>query len=217
MPLSLHLYLSLLEQQQHHTTQAMREHLAQRKQALANLRCQILAQHLHISPEAIQFAYHAQGKPFLHSEPSVAFNISHSKQVFALLLTEQRGVEIGVDIEQLDRNVRFDALAKHCFHDEEYALWQQQGATVAHWFKIWTVKEAVLKAHGLGIRLNLNSLNTQITLDSTHGKIEHEQLGQIAFQVFPYDIGQQKVMIAVAWCGECAELEPHSEIIIQQF
>ena len=36
----------------------------------------------------------------------------------------ERGKEIGVDVEELDRNVRFDVLAQHAFHPEEYQTWQ---------------------------------------------------------------------------------------------
>ena len=69
--------------------------------------------------------------------------------------------DIGVDVEELDRNVRLDALAKHAFHPDEYETWLSLEQDREYWFKVWTIKEAVLKASGLGIRLDLNTLNTQ--------------------------------------------------------
>ena len=52
-------------------------------------------------------------------------------------------------IEELDRKVRFDALAQHAFHPEEYQTWQES-QDEEYWFRVWTTKEAILKASGLG-------------------------------------------------------------------
>jgi 4'-phosphopantetheinyl transferase len=44
--------------------------------------------------------------------------------------------------------VRFEALAKHAFHPEEYQAWQALDKILL--LKVWTTKEAILKASGLG-------------------------------------------------------------------
>ena len=53
-------------------------------------------------------------------------------------------------------------MTQHAFHPEELKQWQALDYDPEYWFKVWTTKEAVLKASGLGIRMNLNELNTQI-------------------------------------------------------
>ncbi len=174
---------------------------ARRAQGLSLL-CQRLSVLVNrpIRPE--QIARHAQGKPYLPDFPHLAFNLSHSAQHWVLVssLTQQ---DLGVDVERLDRAVRFDGLAQHAFHAHEYAVWQQADQDVALWFRIWTAKEAILKAHGMGIRLSLDCINTQIHPVYTIGQIFHESLGHFAYQSFE----QNGLLLSVAWrtgqgCGQ---------------
>lgn len=59
--------------------------------------------------------------------------------------------DLGVDVEDLDRKVRFEALAEHyAFHANELQHWHVLEQDRNYWFKVWTTKEAVLKAAGLG-------------------------------------------------------------------
>ncbi len=104
-------------------------------------------------------------------------------------------MSIGVDIEDLNRQVRLEALAKHAFHPEEMKVWQALNYDRAFWFKVWTIKEAVLKAHGMGIRLSLNTLNTKAHPTWDFGVVEHELLGSFYYQ----NIVMSNAMLAVAY------------------
>lgn len=137
------------------------------------------------------------GKPFLLDEPNCAFNHSHSPKNYALALSN-RIKDIGVDVEDLDRKVRFDALAKHAFHPHEYQTWQALDNDPEYWFKVWTTKEAVLKASGLGIRLSLNELNTQVHPVENGGVCTHPLIGVFAYQ--NYHLAH--CMLTVAWRSE---------------
>ena len=66
------------------------------------------------------------GKPFLSKQSHLFFNHSHSQKHY-VLATTCSARDIGVDIEDLDRKVRFEALAKHAFHLEEYRTWEMTG------------------------------------------------------------------------------------------
>ena len=137
------------------------------------------------------------GKPYWVDQPSFHFNHSHSQNYYALA-TSERMQDLGVDVEELNRKVRFEALAKHAFHVEELRVWQQYDQDKAYWFKVWTTKEAVLKASGLGIRLNLNELNTQAHPTHNGGMCSHPLIGSFAYQNF--ELGD--VMLTVAWRAE---------------
>ena len=137
------------------------------------------------------------GKPFLLNNPNCAFNHSHSQKNYALAMSKQIK-DIGVDVEDLDRQVRFDALAKHAFHPDEYQTWQDLEFDPVFWFKVWTTKEAILKASGLGIRLSLNELNTQVHAINDGGICTHPQIGSFAYQNFTLS----HVMLTVAWRSE---------------
>ena len=107
-------------------------------------------------------------------------------------------LDLGVDIEDLDRQVRFDALAKHAFHPSEYEAWQALGCDPTYWFKVWTTKEAILKASGLGIRMDLKDLNTRAHPLQNQGWCEHEKVGVFAYQNF----NLQGCMLTIAWRTE---------------
>lgn len=158
---------------------------------------------LHLSAWAAQkinaedFTQTEFGKPYLTNVPALEFNHSHSQKNYALALSK-RIKDIGIDIEDLDRKARFDALARHAFHANELAHWAQCGQDSAYWFKVWTAKEAVLKAAGLGIRINLNELNTGALPEQDGGICTHPAIGSFAYQNFQL----ANIMLTVAWRTE---------------
>lgn len=125
------------------------------------------------------FARHQQGKPYI-ANVNLAFNQSHSPHDYVLVYSLAVS-DLGVDIENLSRQVNFDGLAKRYFHADEYRLWQNQQRDVAWWFRFWTIKESVLKASGLGIRLPLNQLRA-IFIDDNTGYVYHHDIGKFYFQ-----------------------------------
>ena len=171
--------------------------IQRRKQAIYQYRNQFLTEYLgsNIKNEAIDCTEH--GKPYLSNYPHFYFNHSHSQKHYALA-TSTQVKDLGIDIEDLDRQVKFEALAKHAFHPQEWMNWQDLEFDPIYWFKVWTTKEAVLKASGLGIRMSLKDLNTQVHPSHHGGVLEHPELGVFAFQ----NIQLAQVMMTVAWRSE---------------
>ncbi|MBR7681236.1 4'-phosphopantetheinyl transferase family protein [Acinetobacter nosocomialis] len=167
-----------------------------KKQQIQRIKNNLLAQKLNVNPEDLLFAKHEYGKPYL-LDHVLHFNHSHSQQYYALALSE-RVKDIGIDVEELDRKVRLDSLAQHAFHPDEYATWQNLEQDREYWFKVWTTKEAVLKASGLGIRLDLNTLNTQAHPTNHGGLCSHELIGTFAYQNFI----SGNMILTVAWRSE---------------
>lgn len=120
------------------------------------------------------------GKPFTKNIANLAFNQSHCQSDYVLIYS-LTVTNIGVDIENINRKVNFKSLAQHYFHSDEYHLWQKHDMAKTFWFRIWTIKEAVLKAHGLGIRLNLNELNAMF-IDEYGGVVFHKKIGKFYFK-----------------------------------
>ncbi|MBE2164747.1 4'-phosphopantetheinyl transferase superfamily protein [Acinetobacter oleivorans] len=167
-----------------------------KKQQIHNIRNELIAQKLEIKITDLEFAKHEHGKPYLLNH-DLDFNHSHSQQYYALAMS-QHVKDIGIDVEELDRKVRLDALAQHAFHPDEYATWQSLEQDREYWFKVWTTKEAVLKASGLGIRLDLNTLNTQAHPTDRGGICSHPLIGTFAYQNFV--VGN--MILTVAWRSE---------------
>lgn len=171
--------------------------VAERKREVAFLRNQLLSQSFELSVSDQQVVRTNFGKPYLKDYPDFSFNHSHSQNFYALA-TSKQVQNLGIDIEELNREVRFEALAQHAFHPEELKKWQVLDYDPEYWFKVWTTKEAVLKASGLGIRINLNELNTNIHSEQNGGRCEHPEIGVYAYQ--NYSVAG--CMLTVAWQSE---------------
>jgi 4'-phosphopantetheinyl transferase len=114
---------------------------------------QILSGCIGIPPEAIAYETSEKGKPHLANEgvPTLEFNITHSADL--MLMAVVRGEPVGVDVERvrpMDDGLR---IAKRFFSEHE-SSWlnglSSQEQDLA-FFRLWTRKEALLKATGDGI------------------------------------------------------------------
>jgi len=171
--------------------------VAERKREVAFLRNQLLSQSFELPVSDQQVVRTNFGKPYLNDYPDFSFNHSHSQNFYALA-TSKQVQNLGIDIEELSRKVRFEALAQHAFHPEEIKKWQVLDYDPEYWFKVWTTKEAVLKASGLGIRINLNELNTNLHPEQNGGRCEHPEIGVYAYQNYTL----AGCMLTVAWQSE---------------
>ncbi|MCO8114342.1 4'-phosphopantetheinyl transferase superfamily protein [Acinetobacter lwoffii] len=180
-----------------HSLSDRKTQVVERKREVACLRNQLLSQSFELPVSDQQVVRTNFGKPYLNDYPDFSFNHSHSQNFYALA-TSRNVQNLGIDIEELSRKVRFEALAQHAFHPEELKHWKTLAYDPEYWFKVWTTKEAVLKASGLGIRINLNELNTNIHPEQNGGRCEHPEIGIYAYQNYTL----AGCMLTVAWQSE---------------
>ena len=200
MAKSIHIDVSRLEQFIQLPDDLQRKAKIQlQKQAIYQFRNQLLSQQLQREIQNSDFPKTEYGKPYLAQFPQAAFNHSHSRKHYALAYSDTIP-QVGVDVEDLDRAVRFEALAQHAFHPEELRCWAELDYSLEYWFRVWTTKEAVLKASGLGIRLTLKEFNTQLHQIHHGGMCQHPDIGSFAYQ--NYVLGQ--MMLTVAWQAEAS-------------
>ena len=126
------------------------------RSALRSALCQQLA----CQNEQLAFNTSRHGKPFamINGTPAdVSFNVSHSGKHGMIALAPAG--RIGVDIEEYNTRHYLAQLTTSTTlftAHERAALAQQHGNDKLHLFtKLWTIKEALAKAHGTGLRLNL--------------------------------------------------------------
>lgn len=125
------------------------------------LRYQLSQKHPDILPQQWQFKVDAQGKPQLaplFSHLNIHFNLSHSEDMVALVISD--GFVVGIDIEADTRAAFNMALAEHYFADSEIH-WLRSLPVVQQLpgiVQLWTLKESYLKAEGLGLRIPLRKL-----------------------------------------------------------
>lgn len=110
----------------------------------------ILGAYLGIPPCRVAIAAGPFGKPFVDAPGAPAFNVSHSGGLAVLAVTA--GFEVGVDVERVDRRLDVAAIARRFLSPQEASLLAALGADarVSAFFRIWTRKEARLKASGTG-------------------------------------------------------------------
>lgn len=126
--------------------------------ARAQLRA-LLGRHLDRDPRSLVFLLNEFGKPRLADHPGVHFSLSHSQDRALLAVSE--GPEIGVDLEMM-RPVDHLDLARRYFHPDEISAIERHDDPRQAFFRIWTLKEAVVKAIGLGLSLPLDGFAVSI-------------------------------------------------------
>ncbi|MGP9819335.1 4'-phosphopantetheinyl transferase family protein [Salinarimonas sp. NSM] len=114
------------------------------------------------TPQAWRFVPDRFGKPHLDADgaaavPGLTFNLSHSGDLVVLAAAVGRAV--GVDVERIRDRGDLPGLAAHAFAPEEaQSLAGLDAAPRAYrFFEHWTLKEAYIKARGLGLSLSLAS------------------------------------------------------------
>lgn len=124
----------------------------------------VLSRYTGIAPEAWRFGANAHGRPFLRSPvdqhtAALRFNLSHSGRWIALGIT--RGRQLGLDIEYRKRANRVLAIAERFFSDTEYQSLMRlpQARRAERFFVYWTLKEAYIKARGMGLALPLGGFS----------------------------------------------------------
>jgi 4'-phosphopantetheinyl transferase len=120
----------------------------------------MLAHHLGVPPTAWRFLADANGKPSI--DPNVGphqlpFNLSHTRGLVAVALTS-RGA-IGVDVEEIDEAKADLAIAEAYFARSEVDLLEKAlpSERARCFFRLWTLKEAYIKAIGKGLSAPLDS------------------------------------------------------------
>ena len=169
-------YLSPAEQQR-----ARELHLDKVKRSYVAARFflrQVLAAYLQCAPLEVKYIYGAHGKPGLaidcaakaRSSRPLQFNLSHSGDSLLCAVSSQ---PLGVDIECMARKLEVMPLATRFFSAIEVASLQAQAgravdkpAMHASFMRIWTLKEAFVKAIGEGLSFPLHKFAVEYVPES---------------------------------------------------
>jgi len=103
--------------------------------------------------EAVEFEYAKKGKPLLKKYPHIHFNISHSKNTAACVVSD---VEVGVDVQNIAPVA--DAVAKRVLTSDEYNSFKSSPVPDEYFCEVWTIKESFLKKTGRGLTTKLGNL-----------------------------------------------------------
>jgi 4'-phosphopantetheinyl transferase len=123
---------------------------------------------LNVNANIFNLEYNTWGMPFLTGN-LIKFNISHSYEVAVCALT-MKG-EIGIDIEHWE-DIPAENFRK-VFSELEWNSIQADPDTRETFYRYWTQKEAVLKAHGEGFNIPINSVKLHGQTATLYNKEYH--------------------------------------------
>ena len=113
------------------------------------------------------FEKNSFGRPYIthpQQHRNIRFNISHTSGLVACSISTSH--EVGVDIESILQNRNFHKISRDFFSEQEAnSLNSIPPHEVKHLFyTYWTLKEAYLKARGIGLSLPLSSFWFELSM-----------------------------------------------------
>jgi 4'-phosphopantetheinyl transferase len=117
----------------------------------------ILARYLGCPPAEVAFTYGPQGKPALAAPwngSGLSFNATHSHDLALYAIARER--RVGIDIEHLREIPEARGIARRYFTAGEAMQLESTEQPATAFLRLWTRKEAVIKAVGVGLSMPLN-------------------------------------------------------------
>ena len=145
----------------------------------------VLSRYTGIAPADLEFSSGEFGRPEIANPdvPELRFNLTHTRQLTACIVTLSN--DCGIDSELLNPRHKLDGVAKRMFSETEHMELQQLSGQpyLEHFYRCWTLREAYVKARGIGISFPTRKLKFTVNANS------------VASVVFDSDIDDQ----ANAW------------------
>lgn len=145
------------------------------------------------SPTRLEFSEFRNDKPALSSPTGLRFNVSHTHGVALLAFSCRR--ELGVDVEQIRRNLDVDAVGRRFFSAmEQKQLSAFEGEQkYAAFFRCWTRKEAYIKAKGKGLSLPLDQFDVSLAPGNQNALLstrpDHSEAARWSLRDIPAGVG----------------------------
>lgn len=122
----------------------------------------VLSRYVAVDPSIWRFEKNEYGKPAIaypREIPPLSFNLSHTTGLIACLVA--LGCDIGVDVEDMTRPGETVEIAEQFFSATEVAALRAlpPSAQRSRFFEYWTLKEAYIKARGMGLALPLEQFS----------------------------------------------------------
>jgi 4'-phosphopantetheinyl transferase len=171
----------------------------------------VLAERIALNPQDLVIEEADWTKPRLalpRGAPPVFFNVSHSGDYVLVAISDN--AEVGIDVEQVRSDCPIEDLARRYYSSSEHQKLRKLPARrrLHDFYRLWTIKEAVLKCAGLGlsvppavveVRLSVNRAPEIRCLDAPHR--------------FPGSISVRELVLADGYVSAVA-LESRDEIEI---
>ena len=147
--------MPLLTQQRREQVLRFRHELGQKLCAAAFLLlCEGLREEYGITEPPL-LSYHEDGKPFLADYPHIHFNMSHCQVAAVCALAPH---PIGIDVERI--RPFNESVVRYTMNEEELRQIEASSRPDIAFIRLWTMKEALLKLKGTGIKKDMKDVLT---------------------------------------------------------
>jgi len=106
--------------------------------------------------------YFDNKKPYVEGT-NIDFNLSHSSDYFAFIISTYENLYVGVDIELVKVNLDLVPIVNNYFHKNEISYILNSGSNnltqQLRFYEVWTRKEAFLKMLGIGLSEKLSEID----------------------------------------------------------
>lgn len=144
----------------------------------------LLGKYLNVPPAGIAFQREAGNKPFVmqNGQAPVHYNMAHAG---ALILIAVSYEPLGIDLEQVTQHADMQYMLQDFFSEEEQSRINNNKEQSLYFHKLWTRKEALVKATGKGTDDDLrqipclngrNTVSSAITLSEKDWKVDSFQI-----------------------------------------
>jgi 4'-phosphopantetheinyl transferase len=118
-----------------------------------------LSHHHPLAPEAWRFQTNPYGKPTVDPDCGLRFNLSNSPGLVVCLIAQR--AEVGVDAEPIERAEKVAELASEVLSPLELVQLEtlRGPERLDRILSLWTLKEAYIKARGMGLSLPLSKVS----------------------------------------------------------
>jgi phosphopantetheinyl transferase (holo-ACP synthase) len=154
----------------------------------------VLSSYVGSDPVLLPLVTGNYGKPSLDPKsevPQISFSLSHTQEMVVLAISKK--YDIGIDIVKPDNRYPFQGTTAYLFNTEERAVItkKQPDLQYRQFFRVWALKEALLKASGNDVRMMREADISGIMTDTLLNGIYTVNLG----------VKDQKCFIRESGCG----------------
>jgi len=124
-----------------------------------------LSRYFDVAPGRWAFRAGEHGRPEIDpptEAPRLRFNLSHTHGLVTCAVCIE--ADVGVDVERVDRVRDLDGVAKRVFTESERAILDalEGRAKQGRFTDFWALKEAYIKAKGMGFQLNPSTFSVEL-------------------------------------------------------
>jgi 4'-phosphopantetheinyl transferase len=139
----------------------------------------------HYAPQVpVELVYSSLGRPMLPGgHEALQFSISHTRDLVALAFAN--GAQVGIDLEYMQAAVDQLELAERIMSEDDFRAFAllPHGERKAAFYRVWTRKEAYLKARGEGIATGLRDVSVSFTAEATASLTDGRDAGSTGWRL----------------------------------